>query len=165
MTRRSATPGLASGESAEARLARFMARFDPAVCAVARKARAVLRRRIPAAFELVYDNYNALVIGFGPTERASDAMVSLALYPRWVTLFFLDGAALRDPLGLLSGSGTRVRSIRLTTAEVLDTPGVRALLAATLAEADRALPARGRGRLFIKSISRKQRARRPGLQR
>jgi hypothetical protein len=34
------------------------------------------------AIELVYDNYNALVIGYGPTERASDALIFLAVYPR-----------------------------------------------------------------------------------
>ena len=97
-------------------------------------ARARLRRRMPGAHELVYDNYNALVIGFGPTERASDAVFSLALYPRWVTLFFLFGATLPDPLGLLKGSGKQVRSIRLETASIVDTPGVGALLDAALAE-------------------------------
>jgi hypothetical protein len=157
-SRSSATPP-------SAQLSRFMARFAPEVVAVAKQARARLRRQMPAANELVYDNYNALVIGFGPTERASDAVVSLALYPRWVTLFFLDGTMLPDPLGLLRGSGSRVRSIRLDEAAVVDTPGVRALLAATLAEADPPMPAQGRGRLIIKSVSEKQRSRRPRARR
>ena len=120
---------------------------------------------MPGAHELVYDNYNALVIGFGPTERASDAVLSLALYPRWVTLFFLFGATLPDPLGLLKGSGKQVRSIRLETASIVDTPGVRALIDAALAEADPPMPLRSRGRVIIKSVSANQRTRRPKARR
>jgi len=142
-----------------------MARYDADVISVAIDARARLRRRMPAAHELVYDNYTALVIGFGPTERASDAVLSLALYPRWVTLFFLFGATLPDPLGLLKGSGKQVRSIRLETASIVDTPGVRALIDAALAEADPPMPLRSRGRVIIKSVSAKQRTRRPKARR
>jgi len=152
------TRGSAATQSAQ--VSRFMARYDADIVSVAVDARARLRRRIPGAYELVYDNYNALVIGFGPTEKASDAVISLALYPRWVTLFFLCGATLPDPLALLKGSGKQVRSIRLETASILDTPGVRALLDAALAEADPPMPSRGR--VIIKSVSAKQRARRPG---
>src|ERR1039458_9537409 len=65
--------------------------------------------RLPGAVQLVYDNYNALVIGFGPSERASEASFSIVLYPRWVTLFFLQGAGLPDPRRLLKGSGKVVR--------------------------------------------------------
>ena len=66
---------------------------------VAKAAVARMRKYVPDAVELVYDNYNALVVGFGPTERASEAVLSIALYPRWVTLFFLQGARLSDPRG------------------------------------------------------------------
>ena len=46
---------------------------------------------------------NALAIGFGPTERASEAIFSIAVFPRWVSLFFLQGAGLPDPDGILQG--------------------------------------------------------------
>ena len=49
----------------------FIGRFDPAIRKVVREARAKLRRRLPTAIELVYDNYNALAIGFASTERAA----------------------------------------------------------------------------------------------
>jgi hypothetical protein len=160
MTRPWATPRLASGESAEARLARFMARFDPAVCAVAQQARAVLRHRFPTAFELVYDNYNALAIGFSPTEKTPDAIMSVTLYPRWVSLFFLYGATLPDPLRLLQGSGKQVRSIRLEGAKTLTTPGVRALLKAAVAQSEVPMPSRGSGAVVIKSVAARQRPRR-----
>ena len=84
---------------------------------------------MPTAVELVYDNYNALTIGFGPSERASEVIVSLALYPRWVSLFFLQGAKLSDPEELLGGSGKQVRHIVLGQSNDLDKPAVEALLA------------------------------------
>ena len=89
------------------RLDRFLAKYSPDIAALARAALAKMRARLPGAVEMVYDNYNALVIGFGPNERASDAIFSIVLYPRWVSLFFLQGAGLPDPRRLLKGSGTR----------------------------------------------------------
>ena len=74
-----------------------------------------MRARLPGAVELVYDNYNALVIGFGPNERASDAVFSIALYPKWINLFFLYGAMLEDPKEILRGSGKQVRRLLLKT--------------------------------------------------
>jgi hypothetical protein len=109
----------------------------------------------------VYDNYNALVVGFGPSERASEAIVSIALYPRWVTLFFLHGAGLADPKGLLKGSGHRVRHVVLSDVTVLDRPPVRALIRQALAAGPRPIDPRARRRMVIRAVSAKQRPRRP----
>jgi len=116
---------------------------------------------MPTAIELVYDNYNALAIGFGPSERASDAIVSLAVYARGVNLYFLYGAHLHDPDRLFEGQGTRGRFIRLPTADRLNDPSVKALLDAAIAACDPPLPATGRTRTVVKSVSAKQRPRRP----
>ena len=110
---------------------------------------------------MVYDNYNALVIGFGPTERASEAIFSIALYPRWVTLFFLNGKGLPDPQKLLKGSGARVRHIVLEDAAALDKPAVQALMRVALERSLAQFFNIRRRRLVIKSISAKQRPRRP----
>ena len=67
-------------DSPAKRLSGFIAKYDPAIAKIVRAARSKLRRMLPAAVELVYDNYNALAIAFGPTEGASDAIVSLAVY-------------------------------------------------------------------------------------
>jgi hypothetical protein len=93
-------------------LDRFIARYSTDVARLARQVLAVLRRRHPGATELVYDNYNALAIGFGPGDRSSDAVFSIALYPRWVSLFFLDGARLSDPDRLLKGQRLKSPSHR-----------------------------------------------------
>jgi hypothetical protein len=149
-------------ELPERQLATFMARYSPEVARVARAARSKLRRLLPGALELAYDNYNALAIGFGPTERASDAVLSIALYPRWVSLFFLRGAGLPDPSGLLRGSGNRVRSIVVEQAALLDTTAVRQLIEVAVARNPVAIDPRQRRRLIIKSVSAKQRPRQPG---
>jgi hypothetical protein len=144
----------------EVQLDNFLDRYSPEIAAQARGALAKMRARLPGAVEIVYDNYNALVIGFGPTERASDAVFSLALYPKWVTLFFLRGAGLPDPDKLLGGSGRIVRQIRLTSPDDLDQPAVKRLMTEALKREttpiDRAQPRR----LVIKSVSAKQRPRR-----
>lgn len=147
--------------SPEAQLAGFIARYEPEIGALARAALKKMRARLPGAIELVYDNYNALAIGFGPTERASDAIFSIALYPRWVSLFFLRGANLPDPTKLLKGSGKQVRHIVLEDAAVLDKPGVRALMAHALENAVIPLNKTSPNRIIVKSVSKKQRLRRP----
>jgi len=148
-----------NGLSPAKQLAGFLARFNPPIAALARAARAKLRRRLPRAVEMVYDNYNALVIGYSPTARPSEAIVSIVIYPRVVNICFLQGRHLADPHGILHGDGNQVRSLRLDEgAAVLDTPPVRALLAAAVAFAD--APFAGPGRLVIRSIAAKQRPRR-----
>lgn len=74
----------------------FLSRYTPEIQHTAKATLAKMRKRLPGSIELVYDNYNGLVVGFGPTERASDAIFSIVMYPRWVTLFFLQGATLPD---------------------------------------------------------------------
>jgi len=145
-------------------LAGFIAKFTPEVEALAQAVLAKMRKRLPGAIELVYDNYNALAIGFGPNERASDAIFSIALFPRWVSLFFLHGASLNDPHKLLKGSGKVVRHIVLKNAAVLDQPAVRALMAQALQDAKPLDPAYA-NRIVIKFVSARQRPRRPAAQR
>ena len=146
---------------AETRLAEFIARYSPEVAALGTAAIARLRADLPNAHILAYDNYNALAVGFSPSEKSSEGIFSIALYPRWVSLFFLQGAGLADPDGLLKGSGSTVRHIVLDGIADFDRPDIRALMDAALASAKRPLDPEVQGRLIIKSISAKQRPRRP----
>jgi len=144
----------------EARLDAFMARYTPEVVADAKRALTFLQARLPTALRLVYDNYNALVIGFASGEKASDAFLSIALYPKYVRLFFLRGVDLEDPDHLLEGNGVQVRSIKLKPASRIEEPEVCALIDAAIANTW-PLPETGDGPLIIKSISPSQRPRRP----
>lgn len=138
-----------------------IAKYSPEVAAMGRAVLKKMRARIPGAVEMVYDNYNALVIGFGTTDRSSEALFSIVLYPRYVGLCFLFGAKLHDPHKLLKGAGKRVRWIRLEDAAVLDKPAVQELIAAALESAATPLDETSPNRLVIRSISAKQRPRRP----
>jgi hypothetical protein len=151
-----------TGGSARQQFDGFLSRYTPEIRSVAKAALTRMRKRLPGAIELVYDNYNALVIGFGPTERASDAIFSLVLYPRWVTLFFLQGASLPDKQKLLKGNGKFVRHLVLEDASTLDSPAVKDLMTLALQRASTPMDnGKTRGRMVIKSISPKQRPRRP----
>jgi hypothetical protein len=150
------------GKPPGSRLAQFMARHSPGVRSVARASLARMRSILPGWTELVYDNYNALAIGFSPTDRTSYAVFSLALYPRWVSLFFLTGADLRGPRRLLRGNGRRVRHTVLTSAEDLDSAGIRELIAQAVRSAAPPSAVGPRHRTVIKSVSAKRRPRRPG---
>jgi hypothetical protein len=144
---------------AEKQLAGFIAKFDSTNARFIRAVRAALRKRMPTAFELVYDNYNFFVIGYSSTERASDCILSLAADPHGVQLMFYYGATLDDPHGLLRGSGVQNRSIRLQSAADISKPAIDALIGAAAAQGESPLLAKGGGRLIIKSISPKQRPR------
>lgn len=144
----------------EKQLAGFIAKFAPGNAKFIRAVRTALRKRMPTAFELVYDNYNFFVIGYCSTERASDSILSLAADAHGVQLMFYYGATLPDPHRLLRGSGSQNRGLRLESAEDLAQPEIDALIAAAIAQGETPLPEEGGGYLIIKSISPKQRPRR-----
>jgi hypothetical protein len=141
---------------AEKQLDAMIERYSSEVAGLARKALAKVRKLLPGAVELVYDNYNALAVAFGPTDRTADVILSLTLYPRWVSLFFAQGARL--PQKRLSGNGKRVRHLVIESIAVLDEPEVRALVEMAVAQATAPLSKR---RVIIKSVAANQRPRRP----
>jgi len=145
---------------AERQLKSFIAKFDSAHQALIRAVRKTLRGRFPTAYELAYDNYNFFVIGYGPTERPSDCIVSMAAGANGVGLCFIHGASLPDPRKILRGSGNQTRSIHLDSADVLVRPEVEVLIAAAIARAKTPFRAGTRGKLIIRSVSAKQRPRR-----
>jgi hypothetical protein len=139
----------------------FIDRFTPEVAQMARRALAKMRKLTPGSLDLVYDNYNALAIGFSPTERAGDGIFSIALFPPHVSLFFLQGAELPDPTKRLRGTGRVVRHIIVEDMAIFDDPDVRTLILLALARSRVALDPKQKRKVIIKSISAKQRPRRP----
>ncbi|MGA8576537.1 MAG: DUF1801 domain-containing protein [Candidatus Cybelea sp.] len=138
----------------------FVARFSPEIAKRARAALATMRKQLPGAFELVYDNAYALVVGFGPSERPSAALFSIAVYPQKISLCFLYGVDLPDPEGLLQGSGNRVRHIRIEDEKTLEKRSVRALMKAAIEAAGNPYKGIGRGRTIVRAVSAKRRPRR-----
>jgi hypothetical protein len=150
-----------SGNDAERQLASFIAKYTPEIGALALEIRARMLAKYPTALELVYDNYNALAIGYAPSDKVSEVIFSIALYPRWVSLFFLQAKGLPDPDRILRGSGSVAKHVVLRTADDLEHPSVRALMAEAVQRAKAPFAAGGAHRLIIKSVSEKQRPRRP----
>jgi hypothetical protein len=142
------------------RLASFVAKFDTANAKLIRACRSELRRLLPAAKELVYDNYNFLVIAFSASDRVGDVIVSLAAGASGLSMHFLQGASVPDPDGLLLGEGKQNRFIRLPSVDTLREPAVVSLIEVACDQVGRPLPWSGRHELIIKSISAKQRPRR-----
>lgn len=157
MKRPSVSPDAAR---AERQLDGFIAKFDPDNQKLIRGVRKGLQKRFAGCVEFAYDNYNFFVLGYGPTERPSDAVVSMACAANGVALCFLRGVGLPDPTRVLRGSGTQVRSVHLDSAATLTRPDVEALIAAAKARSRVPVPDRGRTTLVIRSVSAKQRPRR-----
>jgi hypothetical protein len=144
----------------ENRFETFLAEFDPEIADLGRAAVAHLRTALASAHVMIYDNYNFLVAGFAPNDRPSDAVLSIALSARGVNLCFLQGAGLPDPMGLLRGSGSVARNIRLASIADLDSAPVAALIDVALDTARVPFDPARPGRFTVKSVSAKKRPRR-----
>ena len=139
----------------------FIAKFSPDVAATIRLARAWMRLRLPGAIEFVYDNAYALVIGYGPNDRPSDALFSIAAYSDHVSIVFIWGATLEDPQELLHGDGNQVRHVRLDGAAMLNSRPFRALVTAAVEDSDVRFTRSNPIRTVVRVVSKHQRPRRP----
>jgi hypothetical protein len=148
---------MSSGEAIKG----FLAKYTPEISTQTTHAREHLASHFPRGYELVYDNYNALVFAFASSDRASDAVLSIAAYPKWVTLFFAQGASLEDPSKVLEGTGSKFRSVRLKPLARLQEPAVQALIHAAKSLVAKELEAAPSLTTVIKSVSAAQRARKP----
>ena len=146
--------------TSEAQLRSLIDRFDPEDRKLIRSVRSAVRKRLPAANELLYDYGSFFVIGYSPTERPTDGIVSIAARPDGVRLYLMQGPRLPDPMKLLMGSGKQVRFIQVEAARRLAHPDVEALIAAAIDRAEVPLPSKGRGTLILKSTAAKRRPRR-----
>jgi catechol 2,3-dioxygenase-like lactoylglutathione lyase family enzyme len=150
--------------NAETQIESYFAKYKPARATFGRALRAKLRARLPGLFEIVYvyENQDALVISYSPSENGYEGLCSMALYPDKVTLNFGQGALLSksDPNKLLQGSGKTVRHVALDAVEDLDRPEIEALMAAALKLAKVRLVAGAKGPVILKAEAQKQRARR-----
>ena len=137
-----------------AQFSALLSRFAPEIVALAKRCLLRLRRAFPGANQLVYDYSNSLVVSFGMSERGYEAIAAVAIFPRWVRLYF--DKAVPDPKGLLEGSGGKVRSVTLKAAADLDNEDVQALIEAAVKHSGVAFPRTRSTRMVIKTASKKQ---------
>jgi uncharacterized protein DUF1801 len=145
--------------TAERRLKGLVAKFALTNQRLIRALRRSVRERLPNANELVYDNYNFLVIAYCPTEKPTDSFFSIGADKNGANLFFgYNGTKLADPQRVLQGTGASNRFLRLDSAKALDRPEVKALIASAIRISKPM--GEGKGKLIIRSESPKQRPRR-----
>ncbi|MET3501827.1 hypothetical protein ABIC45_003439 [Mucilaginibacter rubeus] len=85
----------------------------------------------PQANELIYDNYNALAVGWSPTEKMSHIFCSFAVYRgiNYNTHFgFYWGAELSDPQKILIGEGKQYRYLLVNNIEAFPQQEIRKLV-------------------------------------
>jgi hypothetical protein len=146
--------------SPNAQFSAFLSRFSPEIVALVKRCLNKLRRAFPGSNQLVYDYSNSLVVAFGMSERGYEAIVAVAIFPRWVRLYF--DKSLPDPKGLLEGSGAKVRSVTLKAASDLDHEDIQALIKAAIKHSGVTFPRARSTRMVIKSVAKKNRPRRNG---
>src|SRR5581483_9705077 len=61
--------------------------------------------------ELIYDNYNAVAIGWSPTDRVGHIFCSIAVQSNYVHFGFYWGNEISDPEKILMGNGKQYRYI------------------------------------------------------
>ncbi len=118
----------------------------------------------PKCNELIYDNYNFLAFGWGPTDRMSDIFCSIAVGTRGVIFGFMWGVKLSDPEGLLAGGGSQFRSFRVPDTASFPKAYAKNLLKQAFeisVERLKAKPQTQNGQTITKSISPTKR--RPGM--
>lgn len=105
--------------------------YPPEIQKLVMATRKFVLRVIPKAMETV--NTKSKVIGFGFGTGYKDMICSLMPAKGWVTLGIGWGAELPDPHKLMEGSGKVHRHVKLKSEADLKTPGLEALLEASLA--------------------------------
>ncbi len=115
----------------------FLKPYGPQLTQLALAIRSAVLSEAPESAELIYDAYSAVASGYSFTGRPSDAFIHIAVYSKWVNLGFNFGSRLDDPEGLLHGTGRWIRHIRISSADDLERPAIRALIAAAVLAGER----------------------------
>lgn len=145
-------------------LSALFARYPAPIAKLGRACYSRLVARLGGYHQIVYlyENQEALVISFSPTEAGYEGVCSLSLRPGEVKVFFTRGAELGrvDSTRLLKGSGKTVRYVEVGAASDLERAEVEALFVAALKLAKPRVGDRAEGSIVFKVDSQKQRAER-----
>jgi len=123
--------------AAGAELKRFLGSYSPEIAKIALRLRAAVLAEAPVAHELLDGASDSAEMGYAFTERRADSFCHIALRAHWVNLGFENGSQIPDPGGLLQGSGSGARHIRIATLDDLHQPHVGRFLRAAIRAAVR----------------------------
>src|SRR5437764_8699359 len=111
----------AARRTAEAQLRTLIAKFAPAQQRLVGALRRWLRKRLPAAHEVVYEYRDFFVISYSPNEHGYEGVLAIRGSADGVRLYFHQGKELPDPAKLLQGS-SQTRWINVEGASTLIRP-------------------------------------------
>jgi hypothetical protein len=97
----------------------------PEAQALALDLRALIHRLVPKAEEKIYRGWGVADYGFGAMGRG---FMSIGPQKGYVNLYFMNGAGLPDPDGLLEGTGKNMRHIKIRTPQELKNRSLHALV-------------------------------------
>ena|SRR2546421_3512725 len=110
-------------------LLEFLCRYDPAIQSLALGLRRVVLEEMAPCHEYIFAMRSKVVLLYGPTERViADCICSVAVFRRHVNLQFHRGSDLPDRQRILTGTGKRMRHVKLTKLSELDRPEIRSYL-------------------------------------
>ena len=108
-------------KSEKKELIKFLRPFNKEIRDTALWLREFIWDHYPNTNELIYDNYNAVAVGWSPSDRVSDTFCSIAVGSnKYVHFGFYWGSKLPDPDKILLGKGNQYRYI--TVKDVNDFP-------------------------------------------
>ncbi len=115
---------------------RLLLPYSDAVRELVLAARKLILEEAPRASEFIYAVYT-IADHFTFTQRPGDSFVYTTTHGNWVNLGFPFGSLLPDPHGILRGEGKLIRHVRIAQASDLEALGVRELIRAAIAQAER----------------------------
>ncbi len=115
----------------EADVDRLLAQHPPAIQAIERGLRALVRDELPDGTERV--DFGNRLIAFGRSGGMRDLLFAIIAHKEHVNLQLADGVDLPDPDDLIEGTGKRIRHVKVHAPSDVDRPEVRAVVRAQVA--------------------------------
>jgi hypothetical protein len=107
----------------------FLHSYGPAIQSLALGLRTVVLDELAPRHEYIFAMRSKVVLLYSTTEHViADCVCSINVFARHVTLAFHRGADLKDPHGILRGTGKAMRHIRVAKLSELDRPELRTFL-------------------------------------
>lgn len=90
----------------------ILADRPPEIVEIARRLRAIIAEVHPDAVEVPRTGEGVAAYGWGE-KKMSESYAYIAPQRGWVNLGFYHGAVLDDPLGIVEGTGARIRHVKV----------------------------------------------------
>src|SRR5262249_1444678 len=119
-----------------------------------------LRKRLPTAYELVYEYRSWFVISYSPNAHGYEGVLAIRASADGVKLYFNHGKELPDPEKLLRGSAG-ARWIDVDDVSTLSCPAIARLIDEAIARTPVPFAGAGGGSIVFRSASGKKSRQRP----